>query len=936
VAWVRVRLLGPVDVVESGVPRPIAGLRRKAVLAVLGLSAGEVVSTERLIDVVWDGRPPRSALNTLQGHMSYLRGVLGDRAAIVARAPGYVLDLGGEATDLQVATGLIESVADATDPAARLADLRTALALWRGRPLADVAGLSWLDSQADRLAGLRLEAVQALVEVRLGLAQHAQVVPQLQDLVDQHPHHELFARQLMLALYRCGRQADALAVYQRLRTRLAEELGIDPGGEVREMQAAILRHEPALAVPEASPGYPEARPVGPVPRQLPADVSDFTGRVGLLADLDARLDRVDDGRAVVISAVSGTAGVGKTTLAVHWAHRVAHLFADGQLYVNLRGFDPAGPPTDPGEALRGFLEALGGPGTRIPTGLDAQAALYRSLLAGRRVLVVLDNARDVEQVRPLLPAAATCLVVVTSRNQLSGLVADGAHPLLVDLLSLDEARDLLQQRLGKPRVTDELDAVDAIVEGCTRLPLALSIAAARAALQPQLPLRVLAAELRRDHDALSALDGGDPSTDIRAVFSWSYRQLSPAAGRVFRLLGLHPGPDVSAAAVSGLAAVPAPRLRPLLAELTRASLIVEHRPGRYTSHDLLRAYAAERARGGDREERAAATVRMLDHYLHTAHAANRLIETASEPPALAPAYPDARPEHLPDGDRALAWLDAEQPVLVRLVTDTAATGYEMHAWQLARAIAHYLFRRGNWRDCEAIHHVAIEAGQRLGDPAVQARAHCGLANVYARQDRVDLARNHLRHALDLSQRCGDLAIPANANYSLAYLEQRHGRYAEALHHTERARDLYRAAGHRHAYADTVNAIGWLQALRGDHEQSLATSKQALALLEELDDHLGQAASWYILGFAHHHLGHHREAVGCYERALQRQRERGDRNSEVESLSHLGDAYHAMGDLDAARRAWQQALDVLDVIDHTDADIDRLRAKLAGRNTRPPS
>jgi DNA-binding SARP family transcriptional activator len=928
----RVRLLGPVDVVEADRTQPVAGLRRKAALAVLGLAAGRWVSTEHLIDVVWDGRPPSTALNALQSHISYLRGVLGNRETIVARPPGYLLDLGADATDLQVHTRLVEAAARTDDPAAKVRHLRAALDLWRGRPLVDVAGLSWLDGQADRLDALRLEATQALLEARLALREHTRLVPELADLTGQHPYHEQFHRLLMTALYRSGRQAEALAVYQRLRKRLGDELGIDPGAEIRELEAAILRHDPAILrhdpAVDPAPATTSAQAL-PVPRQLPAEVAGFTGRVEHLADLDAWLDLSDEGRAMVVSAVSGTAGIGKTTLAVHWAHRVAGQFPDGQLYVDLHGFDPTGAPTDPSDALRGFVEALAGPGTSIPTGLPAQAALYRSLLAGKRVLVVLDNARDVEQVRPLLPGTASCLVVVTSRDQLHGLVADGANPLVLDLLTLDEARDLLQRRLGKPRVTEEPGAVDDIIDGCSRLPLALAVAAARAAVAPQLPLELLAAELRDSHDALSTLDGGDAGTDVRAVFSWSYRQLSPDAGRLFRCLGLHPGPDVTAAAAASLAAVPLSRVRPLLAELTRANLVVEHVPGRYTSHDLLRAYAAEQACGGDRDEQRAGILRMLDHYLHTAFTAVRLSEPARDPVAtLAAPQPGAVPEPLADHDGALAWLEAEHRVLVRLIAGQAGAGHDTHAWQLGWAISNFLIRRGTQADYRAVQQAAIAAGERLDDLDVQARARCNLANAYSWQDRFDESADQLRQALELSRRSGNRRLQGDIEYVLGHLAESRGDLDGALGHAERARDLYHADGGRQGYAYALDSVGRRRGLLGHHEQSLAICQKSLALLEELDDRHAQAVVWRSIAFAHRHLGHHDDALDCYRRAIRMHRELADRDSEADSLEQLGDLYESLGDLDAARQAWQDALEVLAGIDHTVARAEELSAKLA--------
>jgi DNA-binding SARP family transcriptional activator len=498
---VLIRLLGPVDVLADDGPRQVRGLRRKAVLATLALHGGEVVSAGRLAEMVWGKEAPPTAVNTLQAHVSYLRTVLGSKTAIRARAPGYLLDLGGDPSDAHVAERLLQKGTSSADPAQGVRHLRAALALWRGQPLADVTGQAWLEEQAVRLDLLHLQVRRALAEVRLAAGEHAALVPELEDMAAESPLDEQVHGQLMLALYRCGRQADALAVFRRLRAMLAQQLGIDPSPMLRDLQTAILRQDEVLAVPARSPAYLAARPV-PVPAQLPSAVPGFAGRAAELASLDAALAQAErehlaGAAAVVISTVSGTAGVGKTALAVQWAHQVATRFPDGQLYVNLNGFGPGGQPVEPGEAVRGFLAGLGVAPAEIPGGAPAQAALYRSLLAGKRVLVVLDNARDAEQVRPLLPGSPGCLAIVTSRSDLAGLVAaEGAYPVSLDLLPPAEAGELLARRLGEARVASEQAAVSEIIERCARLPLALAIAAARMASDPDAPLARLAAELR--------------------------------------------------------------------------------------------------------------------------------------------------------------------------------------------------------------------------------------------------------------------------------------------------------------------------------------------------------------------------------------------------------------------------------------------------------
>ncbi|HZM79714.1 MAG TPA: tetratricopeptide repeat protein [Candidatus Limnocylindrales bacterium] len=678
-----------------------------------------------------------------------------------------------------------------------------------------------------------------------------------------------------------------------------------------------------------------------VPAQLPADTAAFTGRTRHLAGLDKFLPGGNEApaTAVAISAIGGTAGVGKTALAVHWAHRVRDRFPDGQLYVNLRGFDPGGQVMSPAEALRRFLDALEVPPERIPADLDAQAALYRTQLARRRMLIVLDNARDSVQVRPLLPGASTCLVLVTSRNQLSGLVAaDGAHPITLGLLTQAEARQLLTHRLGPERVTAEPDAVEQIIAACARLPLALAIVAARAATEPHLPLHALAGELRDNNSSgssgwLDTLSTDDPATDVRAVFSWSYRTLTPDAAGLFRLLGLHPGPDTSTAAAASLAALSLAEVRSLLGELTRANLLIEHVPGRYTFHDLLRAYATEQAHTTDPDQqRHAATHRILDHYLHTSHTAALLLDPYRDPIALTAAQPGVIPEHPADYQQALDWFTAEHPVLLAAV-DRSATGFDTHTWQLTWALGDFLALRGHWHGWAATGQAAVAAAERLANLTAQAGAHRRLAHAYLQLGRLDDAHIQLRHALDLHTQAGDLAGQARTHFSLGYLWERRGCPAEVLHHARQSLDLYQVAGHRRGQARALNAVGWSHALLGDHQQALTSCQQALTLFQELDDRLGQAAAWDSLGYAHYHLGHHDQAIICSQHSIGLYQDLGDRYFEAHVLSHLGDTHHAAGNLQAARDAWQQALTILEQLDHPDAET--VRAKLHHPNQTPP-
>jgi len=670
-------------------------------------------------------------------------------------------------------------------------------------------------------------------------------------------------------------------------------------------------------------------PRQPIPRQLPANLSGFNGRTAQLAELDrVRSAAADGANTVIISAVHGTAGVGKTALAVYWAHRVADDFPDGQLYVNLRGFDPDGQVMTSAEAVRRFLDALGVPADRIPPDPDAQSALYRSELAGRRMLVVLDNARDSAQIRPLLPNASSCLVLITSRNQLSGLVATNrAHPIRLDLPTPAEARQMLACRLGAQRLAAEPEAASEIIEACARLPLALAVVAARAALNPDLPLSTLAGELRDASTRLDMLSTDDPAACVRTVFSWSYQTLTPDAARLFRLLGIHPGPEFSAPAAASLAGIPRSRVRNLLAELTGANLLVEVTYGRYTFHDLLRAYASGLAQAHDSDgQRYAATHRILDHYLHTAYAADRLLDPSREPITLQPHHHDVAPERPTDHAQAMAWFAQEHPVLITAVSHAAAGGYDRHAWQLAWTLEDFLDRICHWHDLTTVQHAALAAARRLADPSLQAQANRVLAAAYTKLGLLDVAHARLRHALDLYQQIGNLAGQATTHLTLGMLWCRQGRHSEALDHAVKAIDLYRFIGDKHGQGHALNSAGWYQALLGNYPQALTCCGEALTLLQSFNDRPGQANAWDSLGYAHHHLGDHAQALACYQHGLDLILELGYRYGQANALIHIGDTHLAAGNPCAAGEAWRQALAILQQLGNPDEV--KVRTRLA--------
>jgi tetratricopeptide (TPR) repeat protein/transcriptional regulator with XRE-family HTH domain len=709
-------------------------------------------------------------------------------------------------------------------------------------------------------------------------------------------------------------------------TLVASALGLSAAARDELAQAGCPR-------PATGPGQASAAP--PTPRQLPPAVPHFTGRARALKTLtDLLSETAPPGRAVVISAIDGTAGIGKTALAVHWAHQVAEHFPDGQLYVNLRGFDPGGQPMAPAEAIHGFLDALGVPAAQLPMGLQAQVTRYRSLLAGRRMLVLLDNARDAAQVRPLLPGSPGCLVLVTSRSQLLSLVAgEGAQPITLDLLTAAEAQELLVRRLGADRVGRESRAAEELVALCARLPLALNIVAARAASEPARPLSEMAGQLRETRRRrLDLLDAGDPVTDVRAVFSWSCQRLSGPAARMFRLLGAaHPGPDISAAAAASLAGLSLEQARQALGELTAARLLAQQPAGRFSFHDLLRAYAAEQAESADSDrERGAATRRVVGHYVHTAYRANRLISPTREPITLAAPPPGITLEELAADMHALAWLEAEHHVLLAAVAAAAGSGLDSYAWQLAWALSDFLTRRGHWQANVTTQEVALAATRHLGDLEAQARVHVELGWAHGTLGRYQDSGHHLEQALNLYQHLGHRRGQAIVNLSLAHLHVWQDRHGESRDYARRALEISQAEGDRTAQANALNTIGWNSANLGEYQQARASCQQALGLLRDLGDRLGEAATLDSLGYVYRHLGDYQHALDHYEQALWLFTDLGDRYKQAEALTGLGDTHHAAGCAAPARERWQQALDILTDLGHPDAGA--VRDKLGQHTT----
>jgi tetratricopeptide (TPR) repeat protein len=675
------------------------------------------------------------------------------------------------------------------------------------------------------------------------------------------------------------------------------------------------------------PGSSPARTIAvQVPRELPPALRGFAGRADDLARLDDMLSAARQHPvAMPVIALSGMAGVGKTTLAIEWAHQVSSLFPDGQLYVDLRGFGP-GPAMEPGEAVRGFLASLGVTHEKMPGQMAAQTGLYRSMLAGRRMLVLLDNASDPGQVRPMLPGSAGCLAVVTSRDSLGGLAAaEGANVLALDVLTKAEAASLLAGRVGTQRLDAEPEAADEIITACVGLPLALAIVAARVSSRQDFPLAAIAAAMRSSGGMLGPLGIADPVTSVEAAISWSYSRLDPGEARMFRLTGLHPGPDFSSAAAASLAGIPESTAVPIIAGLSRANLVTEHLPGRYASHDLLRQYAAELSQKTDNDaDRRLAIGGMLDHYLHTADTARRLVLPHWETITLSPPRPGTATEELANDQEALTWLTRERAALQATVRLACSSGFDTYAWQLPWVVGRFYLSQGRWHELAAMQEAALSAAERLDDQYARALCHRELGAVYARLGRSTEARTELCRALSLFEQLGDIARQARTHGDLAYAAEREGHNAEALRHAEAALGFLRRAGDAAGQARALNGVGRYSALQGDHQRALACCRQALNLQRELGDRYGEVDTWDSLGYSHYHLGDHAQSADCYQHAIDLFGEVGDRYNQARTLIRFGDVQHANGDADAGRRTWQDALQILEQLGHPDAEGLRTR------------
>ncbi|MEV6282699.1 BTAD domain-containing putative transcriptional regulator [Kribbella sp. NPDC051770] len=956
----RFAVLGPVRAWRGDRELKLGPPQQRAVLAVLLLRENAQVSVSDIIDALWADDMPSSAEHVIRSYIYRLRKVLGavdsadvgssggvGSSVIASVGHGYLLATGPDSLDLATFREGLSSAQEATragEHAKAVMLLDDALGLWRGSALAGVPG-EFAETQRIHLDQLRLTALEAkaVAQVEAGAYGDAEVL--LDQLTAEHPLNERFRELRMLALYRYGRQSDALNVYRQTQDLLAEELGVDPGPGLRALHERILRGDPTLlpSRPFVAPVVPEEREpeeaAGAVvvqeqvdgavrPVQLPAGLRGFVGRQGELKRAEGFLE-CDETEPVVV--VTGMAGVGKTAFAVHWAHRIADRFPDGQIYLNLRGFDPARPTLTVQEALTALFDSLGVRASNLPNDVDRQAAYLRSLVAGKRLLILLDNVRDAEQVRPLLPGGKTCLVIVTSRNQLRGLsVHDGAGMIELDVLSSQDALHLLDRRLGPAHLQDSAELAE-IAERCGRLPLAIAVVAARVATAPHFPLSAALAELRDQQGVLDAFMDVDAVVDVRSVFSWSLQAVSEPAAELFQLMALHRAMSCDESAAASLIGRPLPLVRRLLGELLTANLVFAGEPGRYMYHDLVRLYAAELAADLPAGLRRAAIHRLLDHYTTSAQNADFTIN---------PHRPQVDPIEPLDGvvvlestsyDEAFGWFATEHEPLLAAMSLAVDEGFDEHVWRLARVLDTFLYRTGRWRQSLASDETGLAAADRLGDRVLQARFHTSLGRGHVRLKQYQEAHAHLVQAIAMFEEEGEIDRAASGYATLATLASDRGDAHEAIRLYRQALELTEEPVVR---AMAINNLGNAYSRLGDHGQALTLSLESLRLWGEVGDRHGEANAWDSVGHAHQMLGHQAKAVRAYRHSIAMFAELGDQVNEATTLINLGDSLIAADNPDGARDAWTHALELLAGLD--DAAAAKVRERLSDHLNSSPS
>jgi DNA-binding SARP family transcriptional activator/tetratricopeptide (TPR) repeat protein len=919
---VKIALLGEVTaqvdqrVVDLGTPR------QRCVLAALAVDAGRLVPADRLVDRVWGADTPRRGRAILHNYLSRLRGAFAGAVAIVHRADGYTLEMDqtDQAVDLLRFRALRDQARSAADDTRRVALLTEALMLWRGQPLSGLDG-EWVEGERDRWRQERSAAEGDLVDAQLSIGFGDELVVPLSARTGRHPLDERVAGQYMLALHRAGRSADALDHYRRLRERLVEELGTDPSTGLQDLHQRILAADPSLL--RTSVGM--ATPPVVIPRQLPAAPAWFVGRRDELDRLDAAFsigspntrsaeespagvtpDDSPPGGMVLISAIGGAGGIGKTWLALTWAHHNLRRFPDGQLFVDLHGFSPTGQPAHPANVLGGFLDALGVNCDRQPTDPDRRAELYRSLIADKRMLVVLDNAATTDQVTPLLPGGHHCTVLVTSRNQLRGLIArHSVRPIRLDVLTDAEAYTLLATTLGADRATANAPAVAELIELCGGFPLALGLIAARAAADPHLPFTDIVTELRAL--GVEALDSDDSAASLPKVLSWSLRHLTNQQRQVFALLGIAPGPDIGLPAAAALTGLPEREARALLRTLADVSLI-DHIPGgRYGMHDLVRAYASTVAADLPTEVRETRVRRVLAFYTHTAYTAERLLATHDSPVRFDPLTPGVLPCALADARAAWAWFDAEHACLLAAQRTATALSWHSAVWHLAWALNTFHYRRGHTRDELIVWQAAANAAVHLPTPTICTLTHLKLGLAHAEVDSHEKALDELHQALALAKHHLDPINQASAHHALARVWELRGDDRQALKECFRSLNLYRELNQPIREARSLNGMGWFATRLGDYDTARAHCEAALTLHQNHHDPLGEAGTLDTLGLIAYRTGRHHRAIGHYHRSVTLLRDHGNTYESANILESLGHPHVAIGQTEQARIVWREAL-----------------------------
>jgi DNA-binding SARP family transcriptional activator len=931
---VKFGLLGPLEVVHGGRPVPIRSAKHRVLLAGLLLRPGQLVTVDELAETIWGDALPADPRKVIHTYIARLRRVLGDGELIQSRPEGYLSAVAPDDTDVGRFELLLERARDAAragDLHAESATLREALALWRGEPLADVPSETLHRDTVARLAEQRLDALCRRAEADLRLGRHGELVAELRILTERHPLHEQFWAQLMTALYRCGRQADALQAYLRASGMLAEELGVDPGPELRALHQAILVRDPALAEWQPPSRYPWVRQT-----HLPLDVADFTGRPDLVGQI-RRLLAAEPG--VPIVALSGPPGVGKTTLAIHAGHRLAERFPDGQLYVDLHGATVGLYPVPPLEVLGRFLRSLGVEAAAVPADVEEASAVFRSRIAGRRLLVVLDNAANAAQVTPLLPGSPGCGVLVTSRRALSALV--GASHLPLNVLSAAEAAELVGRLAGHARIAAEPEAAAEVARCCGYLPLALRIAGARLATRPGWPVRVLAERLADTQRCLDELQLSE--VGVRASFQLSYQQLSGspdaldrAAAEAFGLLGVPDVPELSLQVAARLLDQPEDAADRALERLVDAQLVESPAPGRYRLHDLLRLYARELASGQPPSARAAALTRALRFYVASAWQTLAVLRPGDY--RLGRADPRWRDGGLRFADQqaALGWLEAERANLLAAVRQAvAAPGVPAEiGMQLAHALFGFFWvhsHKGDWMQAGQI---ALEVARQAGDLAAQAQAQNDLGAGYYRQGRYDQALACLQESLAIRRRLSDRLGQALSLGNLGNTYQVQGCLEEALACLRESLAICRELGDRRGQASCLANLGELHRRQGRHAKALACLKESLAIRKNMADRHGQAHSLSNLGLIYQRQARYDQALACLRESLAICQELGDRRGEAANLRELGVTLREFGRLEDARAHWLQALEIFQALQATDAG--QTRALLGERTARQPA